>query len=719
MDDITPILESLNAAQRRAVTSEKKNVLVLAGAGSGKTRVLTRRIAWLVQYRKIYPNQILAVTFTNKAANEMYGRLNHSLNIGLQGMWYGTFHGLCHRLLRMYWQDADLPEQFQIIDAQDQKRLLKRLMKELNISETRANHKQAAWFIEAQKNQGVRAKSIDPIHLDVRQKILLSVYELYEKRCKQQGLVDFSELLLRAVELLRDKQAIREYFRGRFKALLVDEFQDTNALQYAWLRHLGGPKTMVFAVGDDDQSIYGWRGAQVENMQNFLRDFPEAETYRLEQNYRSTKTILAAANAVIVNNQGRLPKALWTQEDQGETIALLSADNEREEAQSIVWRIQQAMNEGEQGDEIAILYRSNAQSRVFEEELLAKGIRYCVYGGIRFFERAVVKDVLAYLRLIQNHADDVSFERMINTPPRGIGTRTLERIRALARTQGLSLWDAARQLQQQKTLSAKAQQTMEELCAWMDACNPQKMPLGACIEQIIVKSGLRAYHAQSKTEQAQSNVENLDELIVAAGEFESSVSPDTSLGVLDQFLAHTALDAGTDQSMSQGDPVQLMTLHSAKGLEFNCVFMVGMEEGLFPHARSFDEPGGLEEERRLCYVGITRAKKRLTMSYAKFRRQYTSEYVSNTLSCFVDEIPLEFIQDVGSDEGQYLTAGSQARRSSQGASAPGKKVYHARFGEGTVLACEGSGNATRVQVRFKSCGIKWLVESYADLQYTV
>ncbi|MGU9977611.1 MAG: 3'-5' exonuclease [Candidatus Oxydemutatoraceae bacterium WSBS_2016_MAG_OTU14] len=650
MDVISPH-KSLNEAQRKVVTSDKKNILVLAGAGSGKTHVLTQRVTWLVKEMQIPLSQIMAVTFTNKAAKEMRQRLEKVLSTSIHrhGMWLGTFHGLCFRFLRAHYETIGLPADFQILDTTDQKRCLKNLLKE-NKWDQSLDYRYAARFIEQQKNQGVRAQNIEPNHLDFPQRKLLPVYIAYEKYCKQCGLVDFSELLLSAVETLRDHEDIRVSYHNKIRAILIDEFQDTNKLQYAWLQHLTGPHTMTFAVGDDDQSIYGWRGAQSANMQKFLNDFSGAETYRLEQNYRSTQTILSAANGLISNNERRMGKKLWSEGVPGKAIIIFPALNEREEARFVVKQILHLLEEGEIGNEIAILYRSNAQSRVLEEELIQNRLAYTIYGGMRFFERAVVKDVLAYLKVTRNPADDVSFERIINMPPRGIGLRTLEPIRQLAQKEACSLWQALLKVREQNIFGKKVQNTIDELLAWIEQYDWEKMKLSECIEKVIEHSTLRAYHKQSKSERAQSSLENMQELVIAANEFDNEMeqngplNPD--LGVLDNFLAHVTLDAGEREAGDADYPIQLMTVHSAKGLEFNCVFIIGLEEGLFPHVRSMEE-GNVDEERRLCYVGITRAKKRLIISYAQSRYQYAGQYYTrNTVSRFLGELPPELLEEV-------------------------------------------------------------------------
>ncbi|MFM7786623.1 MAG: DNA helicase II, partial [Gammaproteobacteria bacterium] len=635
------ILESLNSAQREAVSAPDTSLLVLAGAGSGKTRVLVHRIAWLVHEFDVAPFGVMAVTFTNKAASEMRGRLEQALDISTRGMWVGTFHGLSHRLLRAHWEEAGLPQNFQIIDSDDQLRVLKRITRDMNLDEDRWPPKQTQWWINAHKDEGRRAFEIED-HGEPIQSTLLSIYRQYEAACERGGLVDFAELLLRSWELWLKDARLLAHYRQRFAHLLVDEFQDTNAIQYKWLRSLAGPIARVTAVGDDDQSIYGWRGARIENIQQFQRDFTDVRLLRLEQNYRSSANILNAANAVIENNFGRLGKRLWTSDGEGEPITLYAAFNEQDEARYIVSELQKWIDAGHARAESAILYRSNAQSRVLEEALLRAGIPYRVYGGLRFYERLEIKNALAYLRLLLNREDDAAFERVINVPPRGIGSSTIDAIRAEARRRAVSLWTAAKALA--PSLSARARNA---LLGFVDLLNQlqrdlEPLELAEQVDRLLAASGLLEYHRSEKGEKGEARVENLEELVSACRAF---VPEDPERGALEQFLDTASLDAGDTQAEEFEDSVQLMTLHSAKGLEFPLVFLAGMEENLFPHVMSREEPGRLEEERRLCYVGITRAMRRLVMSYAESRRLHGRETV-NGMSRFLREVPAELLHEV-------------------------------------------------------------------------
>src|SRR5690348_5415438 len=649
--DVSYLIDPLNEAQREAVCAPPGHYLVLAGAGSGKTRVLTHRIGWLTQAERVPPWAILAVTFTNKAAGEMRARLDALIPGGIQGLTVGTFHGIAHRLLRRHWREAGLPEGFQILDSDDQLRLVKRAIAGLGLDDAKYPHRQATWQINHWKDEGKRPDGIEhrdhPVtHTFVR------IYQAYEDACRRAGLVDFGELLLRAHELWLKNPAVLEHYQQRWRHLLIDEFQDTNTLQYAWIRVLAGATGKVFAVGDDDQSIYGWRGAKVENMAQFLRDFPGARTIKLEQNYRSTSTILKAANSVIQRNGSRLGKELWTAGDDGERIALYAAYNEQDEARFVIERIREYIDEHGSARDCAILYRSNAQSRNFEEQLVQRNIGYRVYGGQRFFERAEVKDALAYLRLSANRHDDAAFERAVNTPPRGIGERTLDVLRRRARRDNVSMWEAALiELGSGNELAGRAKNAVKAFLALIDqmahdfqgtrspegAAPPVPSPpaplpegegshslsLAEQIDHAITHTGLRDYYEKDSRGNAEARVENLDELINVASRFERSAEDiDAGLSELNAFLSNAALEAGESQGAEGEDCVQLMTLHSAKGLEFPVVFLVGMEEGLFPSQRSVNDEGRLEEERRLAYVGITRARQRLIVSHAESRRMH-------------------------------------------------------------------------------------------------
>jgi len=720
--DVSYLLDSLNAAQREAVAAPPGHYLVLAGAGSGKTRVLTHRIGWLIEAEGAPPWSILAVTFTNKAAGEMRARLGNLLPHGLRGLTVGTFHGIAHRLLRQHWQEAQLPETFQILDSDDQQRLVKRVVAGLGIDEARYPPRQATWQINAWKDEGKRPDGIEPGDHPVA-RTYLNVYQAYEQACRRAGLVDFAELLLRAHELIRDNDALRAHYQDRWRHLLIDEFQDTNALQYAWIRLLAGRTGKVFAVGDDDQSIYGWRGAKVENMRAFLRDFPDAKTLRLEQNYRSTATILEAANAVIAQNPSRLGKKLWTSGDKGEAIALYAAYNEQDEARFVIERIREYLDGGGNASDIAVLYRSNAQSRNFEEQLHQHNIPYRVYGGQRYFERAEVKDALAYLRLAANRGDDASFERALATPPHGVGERSVELLRRRARADDTSLWDAALAELAGDALNTRAKNALRGFLAVVDGLSRGSVDitLAEQVEHAIAQSGLRDYYERDSRGNAEARVENLDELVNVASRFEPTPEDiEAGLSELASFLAHAALEAGEGQGEAGSDCVQLMTLHSAKGLEFPVVFLVGMEDGLFPTQRSMEDASRLEEERRLAYVGITRARERLVLCYAESRRQYGSEALSRP-SRFLDELPAHLLTEVRPrakiSRPVYTTRASRGHADLD-ETLPiklGQRVRHASFGEGVVISAEGSGAHTRIQVNFADAGPKWLVAAYANL----
>jgi DNA helicase-2/ATP-dependent DNA helicase PcrA len=720
--DVTPILESLNDAQREAVTAPLEPTLVIAGAGSGKTRVLVHRAAWLIDVEGVPPQGLLAVTFTNKAAAEMRSRVESLLRIPVQHLWIGTFHGLAHRLLRRHWREAKLPQNFQIIDADDQQRLIKRMLRNLELDETRWAPKEIQWFINAQKDDGLRAAHLDD-ERDPHRRQMIALYREYEGMCERGGLVDFAELLLRAHELWRDGPELLAHYRRRFRHLLVDEFQDTNAIQYAWLRLLAGEDGVPFVVGDDDQSIYRWRGARVEHIHRFQRDFRGARVVKLEQNYRSTATILDAANAVIANNSTRMGKNLWTDGAEGEPIRLYSAYNERDEADFVVARLKDWIEQGNPRAEAAILYRSNAQSRVLEEGLINARIPYRVYGGLRFFERAEIKDALAYLRLLSNREDDTSFERVVNRPARGIGARTIEELRQYARANACSLWRAAGALASDQ-LAGRAANAVLAFIHLVErmAAESASLELPNQVDHVIHASGLVEFFRKDKAEKGETRVENLLELVSAAKSFESG-STEEAMTPLDEFLAHAALEAGEGQAAAWEDCVQLMTMHSAKGLEFPLVFLCGMEDGLFPHQRSVTDPQGLEEERRLCYVGITRAKRSLYITYAEQRRLHGMDSYS-VPSRFIAEIPAELVEEVRprvqvsrpfhgprSSAATRMTATTGAEMGIR----LGQRVRHRKFGDGVVLNCEGQGAHARVEVNFETAGTKWLVLSYANL----
>ncbi len=715
--DVTPILATLNDAQREAVTAAAEPVLVVAGAGSGKTRVLVHRIAWLIEVESVSPMGILAVTFTNKAAAEMRARSEALLDMPVANLWVGTFHGLAHRLLRRHWQEAGLPQSFQIIDSEDQQRLIRRMLKNLELDETTWVPREIQWFINQQKDEGLRPEHLDN-RSDNNRRQFIHFYQMYQETCERSGLVDFAELLLRAHELWLKNPDLLERYQRRFSHLLIDEFQDTNAVQYAWLRVLAGDTGIPFAVGDDDQSIYRWRGARAENMQRLQKDFENIRVIKLEQNYRSTANILNAANAIIARNNERLGKNLWTDGSEGEPIRVYSAYNERDEAEFIVARIQDWVRHGNTRSEAAVLYRSNAQSRVFEETLLQANVPYRVYGGLRFFERAEIKDALAYLRLTANRDDDSSFERVVNLPSRGIGAHTVSLIREYARANSLSMWQSAT-VHAGDQLSARAIKAASGFINLIESLDrdTRSLPLQEQVDHVIQVSGLLAHYKKERGEVAEARIENLQEFVSAAAAFDVEEEND-DLPPLVAFLSHAALESGDEQADAWEDCVQLMTLHSAKGLEFPLVIIAGMEEGLFPHRRSVSDPGGLEEERRLCYVGTTRAMSQLYLSHAEQRRLYGVDSYAQA-SRFLAEIPAELIEEI---RPQLRVTQPVFRRSgtigdeSAAALRLGQRVKHGKFGEGVVLNCEGSGAHARVQVNFESEGTKWLVMSYANLE---
>ena len=728
--DVSHILDPLNDEQRDAVTTPPGSVLVLAGAGSGKTRVLVHRIAWSIATEGISPYGILAVTFTNKAAAEMRGRIEGLMNIPAGGMWVGTFHGIAHRLLRAHHEEAGLPKAFQILDSDDQHRLLKRVLRSLELDEAKWPARQAQWYINGKKDEGIR-----PEHIDVRgdpvEATYQKIYQEYEQRCNNGGMIDFAELLLRAHELWLKRPDILDHYQKRFRRILVDEFQDTNTIQYAWLQLLAGKQGSLFIVGDDDQSIYGWRGAKVENIHRFQKDFPDTRVIRLEQNYRSTGHILNAANKLISYNSDRMGKNLWTESGEGEPIRFYSAYNEQDEARFVVDTIQKWVSDGELRKEAAILYRSNAQSRVLEEALLMQGVPYRVYGGMRFFERLEIKDSLAYLRLISNRHDDAAFDRVVNVPTRGIGERTVQVVRDRARDAHVSLWAAAESVVQDKLLPARALNALNgflDLIKELDS-DVDELLIGDMLEHIVDVSGLLDHYKKEKGEKGRARIENVEELIGAARQFEDDFLEESidaeedepELDPLLEFLSYTALEAGEGQAGPGDDCVQMMTLHSAKGLEFPLVFLVGMEEGLFPHERSIEEPGRLEEERRLCYVGITRAEKQLYITAAEHRRLYGRDNY-NLPSRFIKEIPGESIVDIRpkAQVSRPMTAAMTPRWDDMDQSVEGfhvgQRVMHPKFGEGILTSCEGSGQHARVQVNFEQVGQKWLVLAYANLE---
>jgi len=723
------LLENLNPEQLAAVTLPNQHALILAGAGSGKTRVLTTRIAWLIQTGNVSPHGLLAVTFTNKAAREMMTRLSAMLPISTRGMWIGTFHGLCNRMLRAHHREAGLPPLFQILDTSDQLALLKRVMKALNIDEDKFPPRQVQYFINDQKEEGRRSNAVDPY--DDFSRRAVEIYAAYEEQCRREGAVDFPELLLRSYELLAANESLREHYRSRFRHILVDEFQDTNRLQYRWLKLLAGPESSIFAVGDDDQSIYAFRGANVGNMSDFERDYKVQNVIRLEQNYRSHGNILNAANALISHNRKRLGKNLWTAAGEGEPLRVYEAQTDGYEAAWIVEEIQSLIREGYARRDIALLYRSNAQSRVLEHALFSQGIPYRVYGGLRFFERHEVKHALAYLRLLANPDDDGAFLRVVNFPTRGIGARSLEALQDVAKAQGASLWAAATQLSGKAGTSVGAfVQLIDRLREATDG-----LPLSEIVEHAVHASGLMAHYKAEKD--GADRVENLEELVNAAAAFTQEpdvvmaegTEPITDQDPLSLFLAHAALESGENQAGEGVDAVQLMTVHSAKGLEFHAVFITGLEEGLFPHESSTAEENGLEEERRLMYVAITRARTRLYLTFSQTRLLH-GQTRYNVASRFLDEIPPETLKWLtprggslavrmpAADDRAWAPVTQKPKAVAAGESLPfriGQSVSHPKFGTGVIVSAKGQGPEAQVQINFGREGMKWLALAYAKL----
>jgi DNA helicase II / ATP-dependent DNA helicase PcrA len=756
------LLRGLNPEQLAAVTLPARPALILAGAGSGKTRVLTTRIAWLIQTGQLTPGGVMAVTFTNKAAKEMLTRLGAMLPVPVRGMWVGTFHGLCNRFLRAHWKLAGLPQGFQILDSADQLSAVKRVIKAMNLDEERFVPKQVTWFIAGSKEEGLRPRDVEV--RDEQSRVMAQVYEAYEAQCQREGVVDFAELLLRTYELMRDNQALREHYQRRFRHILVDEFQDTNRLQYAWLKMFTGPQTAVLAVGDDDQSIYAFRGAQVGNMTAFEREFGVEQVIKLERNYRSFGNILDAANELIGHNSRRLGKNLRTEAGPGEPVRVFEATSDFSEAQWFVDEARQLHRDGMPRSDIALLYRSNAQSRVLESALFNAGMPYKVYGGLRFFERAEVKHALSYLRLIENANDDTSFLRVVNFPTRGIGARTLEQLQDAARQSGRSL------AQSVGAVPGKGGANLQAFVALVDAMREatRGLTLREIIEHVLHASGLIDFYKTDK--EGQDRIENLEELVNAAEAFvtqegfgkdavalpvderqeglAAELAPDAETGEivspLAAFLTHAALEAGDNQAQAGQDAIQLMTVHSAKGLEFDAVFITGLEEGLFPHENSVSDVDGLEEERRLMYVAITRARKRLYLSFSQTRMLH-GQTRYNVKSRFFDELPESALRWItprnqgfgsgyareyqnawsrGAGLGSIVGAGNVTPRHPVGAGPvttsshglrAGQSVFHGKFGEGVVVTIEGSGDDARAQVNFGRHGMKWLALSVAKL----
>ena len=712
-----PIVDGLNEKQQQSVAlDEDINALILAGAGSGKTRVLTHRIHYLVSTKNYHVDDILAVTFTNKAANEMKERLSDLLRRPIGRMWVGTFHSLAHRLLRTHPIEANLSPTFQILDAQDQFRIIKRLMKENGVDETKFPIKKVQWFINQQKDEGILPHEIDAgYNFFVKQSA--KVFDLYEKHCQVNDLVDFAGLLVKSYGLLKNNQSLLEHYQNKFRHILVDEFQDTNRIQYQFIKILHNQSNHVFCVGDDDQSIYGWRGAKIENIQKIENDFKPIQVIKLEQNYRSTGNILSASNALIANNQNRLEKSLWTESGDGDLINVLNARTETEEAQYVVGEIQTQFNQGRNLDECAILYRSNAQSRVFEESLIKQNLNYRIYGGLRFFERAEIKDAMGYIRLIENTSDNIAFERIVNFPTRGIGLSTIEKIRSYANENQTNLFQSSIAIID--SLPSRAANALQSFIHLIEAISDssKNLILNEKVDSILLQSGLMSHYANDKSDKAGSKRENLDELVTAATQYVHE--EDNEMNETQGFIALATLDSSGESNQSNQSSVQLMTVHSAKGLEFPVVFLVGLEEDLFPSRQSKDEPHLLDEERRLCYVGMTRSMEKLFIVHAEMRNLYGSE-TFNPPSRFLREIPPELTVEV-------RTGGNIPRRparvkSSQPGEVPdtdlklGQRVLHEVFGEGVILNYEGQGPNARVEVSFSSSNTKWLMVSYAKLK---
>ncbi|MDD2915901.1 MAG: 3'-5' exonuclease [Gallionella sp.] len=715
------LLSGLNPEQRQAVTLPHQSALILAGAGSGKTRVLTTRIAYLISSGAVSPHGILAVTFTNKAAKEMVTRLTAMLPINTRGMWIGTFHGLCNRMLRAHFREANLPQTFQILDSGDQLSAIKRLMKAMNVDDEKFPPREVQSFISGSKEQGLRASEVEAYDPYTRRKV--EIFAEYDAQCQREGVVDFSELLLRCYELLSRNAALREHYQERFKHILVDEFQDTNKLQYQWLKLLAGNNNALFAVGDDDQSIYAFRGANVGNMQELTRDFHVQNVIKLEQNYRSHGNILDAANALISNNRNRLGKNLWTSESGGEQLRVYEAETDVDEAKFIVEEIQQLKRDGVNLTEMALLYRSNAQSRVLEHALVSAGLSYRVYGGLRFFERQEIKHALAYLRLMENTDDDNALLRIINFPTRGIGTRSIEQLQEAAKMNSTTLFDAA----------ARAGGKVSAFVGLIESLRSatRELPLPEIMDHVLDHSGLIAHYQNetgAKKRESEERLENLNELVNAATMFVHEAEDDS----LTAFLTHASLEAGEHQAGDSEDALHLMTVHSAKGLEFHTVFITGLEEGLFPHQNSQREDGGLDEERRLMYVALTRARRRLYLSFAQ-RRMLHGQVSYGMVSSFLRELPeglLHWITPRFSARKTFDTSSFETNSyvNAFASGAPektqplphavwriGQRVFHQKFGEGVITGIEGSGADARVQVNFKRAGSKWLALEYAKL----
>ena len=719
--DISYILDDLNEVQRDAVTEELPYSLVLAGAGSGKTKVITHKVAWLSKVKDINPLSLLTVTFTNKAAKEMRGRIESILGEQLNQMWCGTFHGLFHRMLKIHWEEAGLSKSFSILDGDDQNRIIKRVIKKMNLDEATWQPRQTQWFINKQKDEGRRKASLSMNATFVEEK-MVDIMDEYQRTCDREGLVDFAEILIRSFELLDKNAELLKHYQDRFQHILVDEFQDTNEIQYLLLKKLAGKNGSMTVVGDDDQSIYSWRGAKSTNLKRFTKDFNKVKTIKLEQNYRSSKNILACANSVIRNNPDRLGKELWSQKDEGEQVKVYRAFNERDEANFIVGIIKRWLEEGGRLSESAIIYRSNAQSRVLEDAILNSELPYRIYGGVRFYERMEIKNALAYAKLAINTDNDSQFERIINIPPRGIGIKTMDQIREHSKNENMSLWKSAEILFREKdTKVAKNISSFFKIISKLQECNFNEN-LDKFFGDLISLSGLKDYHGKEPGEKGRSRVENLDELISATSEYFSlGEDANDERSLLELFLDQASLDAGENQANENEDAIQMMTLHSSKGLEFPLVFMAGCEEGLFPHRRSAEDPKQLAEERRLCYVGMTRAMERLYLTHAETRTIYGIDSFS-PVSRFIKEIPEELIYEIRvASETEVkdkvfeprIVGGTEHK---VGGFSLGDRVEHKSFGEGVILNYEGEGSNARVEVNFDNGGTKWLVLSFANLE---
>mgnify|MGYP005725875833 FL=1 len=720
--DVSEIFETLNEPQRKAVTSEAQSLLVLAGAGSGKTRVIAHRVAWLIKAQNVNPHSILTVTFTNKASREMRGRIEDIVQEEMGNFWCGTFHGISHRLLRTHWEEAGLRKEFSILDSEDQHRVIKRVVKSMGLDDTKWPPRQIQWFINKQKDECLRSKDVE-VTDDYFTEKMVEIYKVYEELCERESLVDFGELLLRVYVLLKTNDQVLRHYQRRFSHILVDEFQDTNEVQYQFLKMLAASGSNFIAVGDDDQSIYGWRGAKSENINRFTNDYKNTEIIRLEQNYRSTSVILNAANEVIKNNQGRLGKELWTDQKEGEPISVYSAYNEDDEARFVVGSIQNWVAQGRNLDEVAILYRSNAQSRVLEEAILRESLPYKIYGGLRFYERAEIKNAMSYLKLVYGREDDAAFERVINIPPRGIGVKTIEIIRSKAMEGKTSLWKACQELLDNEGFTSRAAQSIEGFMNSFDTLesDTKDLQLWEIVDITIERSGLIEYHKKEAGEKGRTRVENLSELVGAAKDFEPDSFDELDESSLKMFIDHAALDAGETQASEHELAIQLMTLHSAKGLEFPLVFITGFEEGLFPHKLSIEDPNQLQEERRLCYVGMTRSMEKLFVTHAEMRNLYGSESF-NPASRFLREIPEELTVEVRTGGNVSRSSNSKLKGSRINGEVPetefklGQRVLHESFGEGVILNYEGEGSNARVEVNFDSSETKWLMVTYAKLQ---